>query len=97
MRLSGELSDAVVEQARAGLFEALSQMDIIKLTRAIFVRTADAFPLTIGTLDGMHLSSALIWKEKNEQEVVFLTHDRQLARVARAMDLQVEGDESLPR
>lgn len=34
----------------------------------------------------------LIWKERNQKALTLLTHDAQLGRVARAVDIPVVGD-----
>jgi hypothetical protein len=44
--------------------------------------------MPVKTLDAIHLATALLWAE-HAGEIVFLTHDRQLATAARACGLAV--------
>ena len=46
----------------------------------------------LGTLDAIHLVTAMLWSEYNGEDIVFLTHDRQLANAARACGLTVYPD-----
>ena len=48
-------------------------------------------PTVIGTLDALHLVTALEVRRTLAPKVVFLTHDEQLARAARASGLVVQG------
>jgi hypothetical protein len=44
----------------------------------------------VGTLDAIHIASALLWVQENEAPLVFLTHDEQQARAAMACGLDVQ-------
>ena len=48
----------------------------------------------LGTLDAIHLVTAMLWSEYNGADIAFLTHDRQLANAARACGLTVYPDSS---
>jgi hypothetical protein len=48
-------------------------------------------PIPLGTLDALHLSTALLWSEMRNENLVMATHDRALAMAARASGLQVIG------
>ena len=47
--------------------------------------------MPVKTLDAIHLATALLWEE-HAGEIVFLTHDGQLANAARACGLTVYPD-----
>ena len=47
-------------------------------------------PTTLGTLDAIHLASALVLREE-VPDLVFATHDRQPAIGARALGFEVIG------
>jgi hypothetical protein len=52
---------------------------VISLDAQVLKRAAGPFPTIIGTLDALHLASALLWREAEPgQELLLLTHDRQL-------------------
>ena len=48
-------------------------------------------PTEMGTLDAIHLATALLWKEMARVPFVMATHDRALAVGAQAHDLPVFG------
>lgn len=90
LRLNGDLSDRDVA-ALASEIEIVDQsLAVIPLSDAILRRAADSFPTTLGTLDALHLSSALLIRE-TETVDSFLTHDEQLAIAARSLGFRVIG------
>jgi hypothetical protein len=54
-------------------------------------RAAQPLPLTLGTLDALHLASALAWREHAGESVVLATHDARLGAAARALGLGIIG------
>jgi hypothetical protein len=48
-------------------------------------------PTELGTLDAIHLSTALLWKESARAKLVMATHDAALALGAQAHGLAVTG------
>jgi hypothetical protein len=44
----------------------------------------------IGTLAAIHLATALLWRSETGDEVLFATHDQQLARAAAASGFEVK-------
>src|SRR5438045_2737011 len=69
------------------LLEAVSLADV---STPILRRAADPFPTPLGTLDAIHLATALAWRDAR-REVVMATHDAQLALAARACGFEVLG------
>jgi hypothetical protein len=73
-----------------GEFHALlAAIDQVPMSRQILDRAAGPLPAPVRTLDAIHLATAIMWAETNQEEVVFFTHDRQLATAARVCGLQV--------
>jgi hypothetical protein len=62
-------------------------LSIIEIGSAVKTRAADSFPTIIGTLDAIHLATALLWQEIAGESVSIWTHDRQLALCASAMGM----------
>ena len=62
----------------------LGKVDILPIFPAVLVRAAAAFPTVVGTLDAIHLATALLWQEDTGDRLTFLTHDRQLRAAAQA-------------
>jgi hypothetical protein len=91
LRLDGQVDDdervALHQQFRV-LWEATHR---IPLTPAVLDRASEPFPTVLGTLDALHLSSALAVHGAAEKEITFLTHDEQLARAVAAVGLSVVG------
>ncbi len=87
----GELAtDDDVALARVALRELLESFRLVDLTRDVLNRAAQPFPTTLGTLDALHLSTALLLREEFE-ELRMGTHDAALARAAVAEGFEVFG------
>ncbi|MEO6011613.1 MAG: PIN domain-containing protein [Vicinamibacteraceae bacterium] len=89
-RISHTLADDVVSERRAGVLRLLDGLDLVALETAVLVRSAEPFPTALGTLDAIHLSTALMARDQHP-ELVFATHDRALATGARAVGFRVVG------
>ena len=48
-------------------------------------------PTELGTLDAIHLATALLWRDQTQTQLVMATHDTALALAATAHGLQVVG------
>jgi len=92
-RLRLRLSDDEVANRRANVIETLGGFHLAELNRTVLDRAAQPFPTTLGTLDAIHLATALLLRE-SEQSPVFATHDLQLGTAARSLGFRVIG---LPR
>jgi predicted nucleic acid-binding protein len=82
--------------ARRGLaVRLLERMDRVDVSPAVLRRAADPFPTPLGTLDAIHLATALLWRDSQEGPpeagLVVLTHDAQLGTAATAMGFETRG------
>ena len=50
-----------------------------------------ALPVSLRTLDAIHLASAVLWRDAEDPDLVMATHDRSLGSAARAFGLEVIG------
>lgn len=91
LRVSEKLSDEDIALRREAVFRLLESMEIIDLTRPILTRAAQPLPTALGTLDAIHLATALLWREGKEKDLVMATHDTSLAMAARASGFRVVG------
>ena len=57
----------------------------------MLARAAEPFRSPIGTLDAIHLATALLLRESSEEDFAFATHDAALAPAARSHGFQVLG------
>jgi predicted nucleic acid-binding protein len=76
---------------REAIYRLTSEMEIVELTWPVLRRAAQPFPTPLGTLDALHLATALLWRDGRDEETVLATHDRALALAARAMGIEVVG------
>lgn len=91
LRLVGKINDDEMSECQKELFSSLDQCYLMDVSNPILNHAARSFPTVIGTLDAIHLSSALTYQEQTEVKLTFLTHDKQLGRGAMAMGLDAKG------
>lgn len=91
MRHSLFISDDEIAERHVALHKALRMLHIIKYSDAITRRACEPFPITLKSLDAIHLSSAVLWSQQINEEILFLTHDLQLAKAARSLGFEVLG------
>jgi predicted nucleic acid-binding protein len=89
-RMAAHLDDQQYAGCVALLEDILGQLHLIEIGPAVKRRAAGPFPTVIGTLDAIHLASALLWADAEpENQVAILTLDKQLALCARTLGLRV--------
>jgi uncharacterized protein len=81
IRRSGGSTEVLAEQV-------LGTIDLIAIDGAVLGGAADAEPASLGTLDAIHLATALSIAPQLD---AFITYDRDLARAAAAAGLPVES------
>lgn len=91
LRVQGSLSVEEAAARRGLVAEWLEAVDLVVLQRPILARASEPFPTPLGTLDALHLATALVWRDRNPQELVVATHDRDLALAARSFGFVVAG------
>lgn len=91
MRLEPAISDDEIAERHAALHKAIKSLYIIKFTDTISQRACEPFPITLKSLDAIHLSTAVLWQKQENSAIVFLTHDVQLSKAARALGFDVIG------
>jgi predicted nucleic acid-binding protein len=90
LRLQDALSMEEASSHRETLGEWMESIDLARLQPRILSRASDPLPVPLGTLDAVHLATALVWRE-TEQDLVMATHDGGLALAARAFGIEVLG------
>jgi predicted nucleic acid-binding protein len=91
LRLAEGLADEEIAIRREAIFRLIEAMDVVELTRPVLARAAQPLPTALGTLDAIHLATALLWRERTGADLVMATHDGPLATAARASGLRVVG------
>jgi len=91
LRIQGLLAaDEAAERIRA-VNEWIEAIDLVLLRPPVLSRAADPMPMPIGTLDAIHLATALIWRERIGPLPEMATHDTALGAAARAFGFGVRG------
>jgi len=92
IRIQTQINDELVATYSESIHNLLSGCHIVLLTSRILDRAAQPFPTLLGTLDAIHMASALAWQQAPGREIpLFLTHDMELGRAARALGFTVGG------
>jgi uncharacterized protein len=91
LRLQGALT---AEEAAARLRSAkewLEAIDLVLLRTPVLSRAGEPMPVQLGTLDALHLATALIWRDRVGPLPMMATHDSALGLAARAFGFDVRG------
>ena len=91
LRIRAGLSDEDLAERRQTVFRIIDETEVVEPSMAVLDRAARPFPTELGTLDAIHLATALMWQEAREEEIVMATHDRALGTAAQASGLRVVG------
>jgi predicted nucleic acid-binding protein len=89
-RLRLGIHDADVADRRAAVLEAIDGFTLVPLSPPVLERAAEPFPTVVGSLDAIHLASALLARDELDA-LTLATHDRELAVAARAEGFRVHG------
>jgi predicted nucleic acid-binding protein len=92
LRPRAGLTDRELARRREAVFRLLESIELVEVTAPVLARAAQPLPTELGTLDAIHLSTALLWREQTRSDLVMATHDGALATAARACGLAVVGD-----
>ncbi len=88
----GLLTDEAVAKRRMAVYRLLEEVELVDISRPVLRRASESFPTPLGTLDAIHLSTAILWRDVNHAELTMATHDKALGTAARATGLTVVGD-----
>jgi predicted nucleic acid-binding protein len=91
LRLRASLSDREVATRRAVILALIRSLELVHIDEVVLERAAQPMPTELGTLDAIHLATALLWKETTRVDLVMTTHDGALALGAQAYGLRVLG------
>ena len=91
LRLRGAITDQELSIRREASYRLFEEMEIVEPTRPILNRASLPLPTPVGTLDAIHLATALLWREHSTADLVLATHDAALGIAARASGFTVIG------
>lgn len=91
LRLQGALT---TEEAAARLRvvnEWLEAIDLVLVRPPVLSRASEPLPMPLGTLDALHLATALIWRDRIGPLPTMATHDTALGLAAQSFGFDVRG------
>ena len=91
LRLRGALTDIELAERRAAVIALVNALEIVEIDSVVLDRAAQPMPTELGTLDAIHLASALLWRDSTGIQPVMATHDAALGVAARAYGFDVVG------
>jgi len=91
LRLRANLSDREIAIRRGAVLMLIGSLELVEIDAVVLDRAAQPMPTELGTLDAIHLATAILWKEATRTDLVMATHDTALAIGAQAHGLTVLG------
>jgi predicted nucleic acid-binding protein len=85
------IADRALALRREAVFGLMDMMEVVEPTRAVLTRAAQPLPTELGTLDAIHLATAMAWRELHNADLVMATHDATLGTAACSYGLRVVG------
>jgi predicted nucleic acid-binding protein len=90
-RLRTHLPDIEVARRRATILALIDSLELVEVDAIVLDRAAQPMPTELGTLDAIHLASALLWRDATGIEPLMATHDAALGLAAQAHGFAVVG------
>ena len=69
MRHTLDIADDEIAERHAALHKTLRTLHLFKFTDAITQRACEPFPITLKSLDAIHLSTATLWKQEENKDI----------------------------
>jgi predicted nucleic acid-binding protein len=91
LRLQGTLTTEEAAARVRALNDWLEAIDLVLLRSPVLSRASEPMPTPLGTLDALHLATALIWRDRIGPLPLMATHDSALGLAARAFGFDVRG------
>ncbi len=91
LRLRARLPDRELARRRAHILELLDTLELVEVDVLVLERAAQPLPTELGTLDAIHLATALLWRELEDRKLLMATHGAALAVAAQAHGFDVLG------
>jgi predicted nucleic acid-binding protein len=91
-RVRDVLPPAELALRQATVLRLLDTADVVDVSRSILRWAAQPFPLSLGTLDAIHLGTAMLLRRRvGQEDLTFATHDLELGLAASACGFHVIG------
>ena len=91
LRLQGSLTTEEAAARSRTVGDWLEAIDLVLVRPPILSRASEPLPVPLGTLDAIHLATALVWRDRNGEPLTVATHDAAFGLAARAYGFEVLG------
>ena len=91
LRLQGSLTAEEAARRLRIVNDWLEAIDLVLIRPPVLSRASEPMPMPLGTLDAMHLATALIWRDRVGPLPAIATHDSLLGTAALAFGFDVLG------
>ena len=91
LRLQGALTTEEAAARLRTVKEWLEAIDLVLLRTPVLSRASEPMPMPLGTLDALHLATALIWRDRVGSLPTMATHDTALGLAAQSFGFEVRG------
>ena len=91
LRLTAGYADEVIAERREAAYRLMEAIEVVEITPTVLSRASQPLPTALGTLDAIHLETAILWKERAGKDLTMATHDMALAIAAKATGMRVVG------
>jgi len=91
LRLQGALTLEEAAARSRAVGDWLDAFDLVLLRPPVLSRASEPMPIPLGTLDAIHLATALLWRERMGPLATVATHDGSLGVAARTYGFDVRG------
>lgn len=90
-RLRARISDQELARRRSAILQLLNSLELVEIDVAVLDRATHPLPTELGTLDAIHLATALLFREVSNTQLAMATHDVALGIAAQAQGFPVLG------
>jgi predicted nucleic acid-binding protein len=91
LRLQGSLTAEEAAQRLEVVSAWMEAIDLVLLRPPVLSRASEPLPTPLGTLDSLHLATALVWRDRIGSLPIVATHDAALGLAARTFGFGVMG------
>jgi uncharacterized protein len=91
LAVRGHLTLAQAGDGRTAVHRIATRLSIVEPGRRILDAASGPFPTPLGTLDAIHLATAIALRDDGATDLDIATHDAELATAARAMGFEAVG------
>lgn len=91
LRLRGSVTAEEASERLAAIAMWLEATDLVLLRPVVLARAGEPLPVSLGTLDAIHLATALVWRDRTGERLLVATHDDALGQAARSFGFEVIG------